>query len=213
MDTLARLDANNQIIQSTVENLSDNITSLVTRILVELTRISKQLKSQSGILSTITRQNTTCDAHVQDVEGCLVVVKDAVAMFDARLMGICTTTEETMMDLRNNVNDVCAQVIPDLHRNLHRKIHDTAHILTMAVQTIDTTVREVLARLPSGPAPPAHGVWDAMTEWPAARSDDQPPAPSGATIQTIDTTVRKALAHLPSGPTPPAHGVRDAMME
>ncbi len=110
-DTLARLDANNRIIQSTVENLSDNITSLVTCILAELTEISKQVKSQSGILNTITHQNTTRDAYVQDVKGRLVVVKDAVAMFDAHLMGIRTMTEETMTGLRNDINDVRARVI------------------------------------------------------------------------------------------------------
>jgi hypothetical protein len=90
--------------------------SLVTRMSAELTEISKQVKSQSGILSMITPQNTTRDAHMQDAKGCLVAVNNAVAMFNACLTGICTTTEETTTGLHNDVNDVHAWVISDLRR-------------------------------------------------------------------------------------------------
>jgi hypothetical protein len=115
-------------------------------------------------------------------------------------------TEETMMGLRNDVNDVCPRVIPDLCRNLHRKIHNTAAVLTTAVQTIDTTVRKVLVCLPSGPAPPAHGVRDAMTEWPAARSDDQSPVPSDTTMGSVRDAMaeRWAARSNEQPPTPPA---------
>jgi hypothetical protein len=140
MDTLARVDKNERVIQATLEKLSGSLESLVTtlaattdrhdallkEVSASVQKQGSQLEAQSGILRTITRHNKTRDAHLQTVEGDLVAVNGTVATFDARLQGLCTTTEATTSALRTNVNNVRARIISDLRRDLHNKLQESS---------------------------------------------------------------------------------------
>jgi hypothetical protein len=134
---LEHLNNNDRIYQSTVEQLSTNMATtarLTSDVLTHKTildKITNQVQIQSGILNTITHNNNVHNAYMKDVEGCL-------ADGDACLTGVRNTMEATTSSLRTDINNVHAHLIPDLHRDIKKKINKAlAHFpSTNAVDTL-----------------------------------------------------------------------------
>jgi hypothetical protein len=82
-----------------------------------LEEINTRVQRQSGILNTITCNNDERDARMKAMECCL-------ADGDARLTGLCTTTEATMSSLRTDINNIHARLIPDLRRNIKHEFSE-----------------------------------------------------------------------------------------
>ncbi len=162
---------------------TDRHDALLKEIFASVQKQGSQLEAQSGILRTITCHNETHDAHLQTIKGDLVAVNGTVAMFNACLQGLCTTTEVTTAALCTDVNNVRARVIPNLRRDLHNEIQESTRSLTAAVQAVDTAVQEALARIHTPPArvpaalstpTPAHSP---TATAPTNALSQQPPAP------------------------------------
>jgi hypothetical protein len=216
MDTLARVDENECVIQATLSKLSGSLESLVAtlaattdchdallkEISASVQKQGSQLKAQSGILRTITRHNETLDACLLTVEGDLVGVNGNVATFDACLQGLRTTTEATTSALRTDVNNVRARVIPNLRRDLHNELQESTRGLTAAVQAVDTTIQEALARIHTLPPAgvPAASLTPAPVHSPTATAPINDLPVEDPTMRTDNSAGLTAARGVPNNP-------------
>jgi hypothetical protein len=150
-DTRTCLDESDRDVATTLERLSDRLASSTTMLLAleklsgvlessvstladittrhdnTLEAIKTRLENQSNILRKITQQNVSRDTRVQHVEGNLALVHGSVNTFNAKLLGLRTTTDTATSTLRNDVNDLRARIIPNLRRDLIAEIQQSTH--------------------------------------------------------------------------------------
>ena len=163
LEKLSRVTESLVSLLATITTCHNSVLNAIATCLTNhdttLTTIKTRLENQSNILRKITQQNVSRDARVQTVEGDITLVHGSVNTFNAKLLGLRTTTDMSTSTLWAKVNDLRACIIPNLRCDLQMDIQHSANAMA---QVIDNLRRDLQMGIQQSANAMAQVIDDAM---------------------------------------------------